>query len=169
MRAKPDKLARNIAAGRTGATLVDLVITVLIIGILAAAAAPRFANAVARMRAEAVARRIASDLNYARRTAMQASVATTVTFRATPAGYDMTKVSHPAHPKQSYSVEIADVDSGVALSSVQFNGGLVLSFDLYGRARVSGAALTSGTVVVQSGGHSFTVAIDPSTGEASVP
>ncbi len=153
---------------RFGGTLVDLLITVLIVGILAAVAAPEFASAAAHLRCEAVARRIASDLNYARRTAMQRSRETQVTFRRTPAGYDMTAVEDPANPSQPYTVNLADVDDGVTLTSIDFNGGDTVAFNAYGHPLVGGTAATSAEVVVSKGRHHFTVTIDPATGEASI-
>lgn len=159
----------HTARWRCGMTLVDLVITVLIVGILAAVAAPRFTDAAARLNAESVARRIAGDLNYARRIARQTSRTVSITFRATPPGYDMTGVEHPAHAAQSYSVNIADIDGSVRLSSYNFDGGAKVSFNNYGRPLVGSLALVAGTVVVRSGSHSVNVTIDPSTGEASIP
>lgn len=154
-------------APRHGAALVDLVITVLVIGILSAVAMPRFASAVARLRTEAVAKRVASDLNYARRNAIQTSRLATVTFRASPAGYDFTGVANPARPSQNYSVNLADLDSGVVLSSFSFDGGATFSFNNYGRPLVGTAPLASGTIRVASGEHSFNVTINASTGEAT--
>ncbi len=154
---------------RAGVTLVDLVITVMIVAILAAVAMPRFASTVSRLRTEAVARRIASDLNFARRTAIQTSRTTSVTFAAAPAGYTMTGVEHPAYPSQAYVVAVADIDGSVALQSFNFDGGPVLSFNTYGRPLVGSNALAVGAVVVASGGHALSVVVDPSTGETSVP
>lgn len=156
-------------ARRAGVTLIDLVITILVIGILSAVALPRFVDAVDRLRTEAVARRIASDLNYARRMAIQSSRTVTVTFVASPAGYQMAGVVHPDHPSQSYAVGLADLDSTVALKTFQFNGGGSLSFNTYGRPLVGVAALVTGTVEVSSGNRVFTVVVDPATGESSVP
>ena len=163
------KMNWRLIGRRKGVTLVDLVITVLIIGILAAAAAPRFATALARLRAESGARRIASDLNYARRCAMQTSRQTTVTFRSSPAGYDMTNVEHPARPGQPYQVNLSDIDASLALTSFNFNGGASISFNTYGRPLAGNTALTTGVVTISSGGQSSTATVSAQTGEAAVP
>ena len=154
---------------RTGATLVDLVITILIMGILAATAMPRFASVVARLRTEAVARRVVSDLNFARRSAIQSSRTVVITFAASPAGYSMNGVTHPAFPAQSYAVSLADVDSTVQLQTFSFNSGPVLTFNAYGRPLVGTNPLTTGSVVLKNGSHTFTVVVDPATGESSIP
>jgi len=149
--------------------MVDMVITVLIIGILAAVAAPKFATAYARLQAEATARRIASDLNYARRAARQTSQTAVVTFRTSPAGYDMENVEHPAYPSQSYSVNLSDVESNILLEQVSFDGSNQLRFNSYGRPLVGTTPLLNGFVKVRSGTSAATITIDPSTGEATFP
>lgn len=165
---RPTHRAHQAPRSRRGVTLLDLVITVLIMGILSAVALPRFTTAVARLRTEAVARRIVSDLNYARRTAIQSSQATSVTFRASPAGYDFAGVTHPAHPAQSYRVNLTELDDNVALASFSFDGQPTLSFNAYGRPMVGATALTNGVVRVAYGGQSFDVLISAATGEAAV-
>ncbi len=152
-----------------GVSLVDLVITILIMGILAAAALPKFADALAKMRAEAVARRVVSDLNYARRNAIQTSKAATITFTTSPPRYTMTGVKNPNFPQQDYVVNLVDVDSAVSLQAVSFNSGMVLSYNTYGRPLVGANALTAGSLVVRSGSFLFTVTVDPATGEAAIP
>lgn len=157
---------RRAIRPRSALSLVDLTITVLVIGILAGVAMPRFATSVSRIKAEAVARRIAADLNYARRYAILTSRSVTITFTLVPAGYGMTGVPHPDRPAEAYNVLLADVDPNVTLTAASFNGGLVLSYNAYGRPLVGAASLTTGTVSVSSGGQTFGVVIDPSTAEA---
>lgn len=156
-------------APRGGATLVDLIITVLILGILAATAMPRFAEVTARLRTEAVARRVAADLNFARRATMQTSRTVTLTFQSAPAGYSLAGATHPAYPHTPYAVTFADVDSTVQLQSCSFNGGSTLSFNAYGRPLAGANALTAGTVVLRNGSHTFSVVVNPATGEAALP
>lgn len=137
-------------------------------GILAAVGAPKFAAVMSRLRTEAVAKRIAADLNYARQTAIRTSRSVNIAFRASAAGYDMNGVEDPAKPSKAYSVALADVDSSVALNSFSFNGGAQLSFNNYGCPLVGASPLTSGTVVVRSGQITFTVIVSSATGEATV-
>lgn len=151
-----------------GTTLIDLVICILVMGILAAIGVPRFASTVSRLRCEAVAKRIASDLNYARRVAIQTSRVVTVTFRNEIPGYDMTGVTNPANPSALYSVNLSDVDSSVALAGINFNSGSSFSYNNYGRPQVGTLALSSGSVTVSSGEHSFVVVVSVTTGEAVV-
>ena len=153
---------------RRAATLIDLIICVMVMGILAAAGIPKFASVVSRLRCEAVAKRVASDLNYARRVAIQSSRTATVTFRNTPAGYDMTGVLNPANSASQYSVNLSEVDSTVALATFSFDGSPALSFNTYGRPLSGTAGMVSGNVAVRSGESTFTIVINATTGEAIV-
>ncbi|MEZ6134995.1 MAG: HD domain-containing phosphohydrolase [Pirellulaceae bacterium] len=154
---------------RAGVTLIDLVICIMIMGILTAVGAPKFASTVASLRCEAVAKRIASDLNFARRKAIQTSQVVTITFRTEPAGYDMNGVTNPADPTIDYSVNLADIDGSVSMQSASFDGSLSFSFNNYGRPLVGLTALNSGNITVTSGTHSSSVTIEAATGEAIIP
>ena len=172
-----NRIQAGVAAARrssvkhaaAGVTLVDLVITVLIVGILAAVAAPRFAASAAAMRTEAVARRIAADLNYARRMAILTSRETSVTFTLSPARYAMTGVTNPDRPAEAYQVTLSDLDAGASLASASFNGTTTGSYNAYGRPLVSGSALTSGSVAGSVVGARRSVVVYVTSGEASAP
>lgn len=154
--------------GHKGVTLVDLILCVMIMGILAAVGAPRFASTIARLRCEAVAKRIAGDLNYSRRVAIQTSRTSTITFRSSPAGYDMNGVEHPYKPSVDYSVDLSEVDDSVVLVSANFDSGTSLTYNNYGRPMVGNLAMVSGSVTLRSGAHTFVVVVIPTTGEAEV-
>ena len=52
---------------RAGFSAIELAIAVLVMGILAAAAAPRFTESLSRSRLDAARKRILADLRYAQR------------------------------------------------------------------------------------------------------
>jgi Tfp pilus assembly protein FimT len=153
---------------RNAVSMIDLVITVMVMGIMAAVALPRFSDSLNSVQLEGAARRIACDINFARQTAIQSSRAAGITFRTLPAGYDMTAVTDPAHPTQSYRVDLSQVASTVVLTSANFNGGPTLSFNAYGRPLVGNASLTAGSVVLTLGSKSKSIIINSTTGEATV-
>ncbi len=167
---KFSKTRKPVSIGQThhGVTLIDLVICVMVTGILAAVGVPKFASTVARLRCEAVAKRVASDLNYARRVAIQSSRTVTVAFRNIPAGYDMQGVANPANSASPYSVNLSEVDSTVELMTFSFDGSRALVFNNYGRPCVGAVSMASGTVTVRSGEHAFNVVLNATTGEAVV-
>ncbi|QDU90388.1 hypothetical protein Pla175_37920 [Pirellulimonas nuda] len=152
-------------------SLIDLVITVLIMGILAAVAGPRFAATSAGLRSEAVARRIAADLNYARRHAILNSRECTITFNLSPPGYAMVGVADPARVGRTYQVALSDLDGGAAVASAAFNSTRSVTYNAYGLplAGSPAAALASGAVVVAVAGASRTIVVDKDTGEATLP
>jgi type II secretory pathway pseudopilin PulG len=132
-----------------------------IIAFLATIAAPRITNAVTRQRADAMARRIAADLQYARQRATTTSQSQTVQFVGVTA-YRIVGMPHPDHPGQEYTVNLADDPYGAEGVSADFGGDNELIFDIYGLPDSGGEA------VIRVGNHARTITVDAETGEASV-
>lgn len=151
--------------------MLEVTIAVLIMGIMAAVAAPRFTEALAVNRVNAVAERLVADLNLARRHAMSASVNQEVRFLATPFRYDMPGLEDIDHSSTDYEVVLADNVGGITGFTASFDGETTVTYDVHGQPFTGSplAALVSGSIVVQSGGVQTTVVVDPVTGEASIP
>ncbi len=166
-----DRTAARARGERRGISLVDLVVTVLIMSIIAAVAIPRFTGVLAEYKVETAARQIAADLNYARQYARQTSGTATVEFQVAPPGYLLIGVPALDHSGTDHSVDLNDRGYGVALSTVNLDGGTRVTFDQYGRPFTGGTtvALTNGSVAVQSGAATQTVTIDAGTGKAVIP
>ncbi len=141
---------------------MEVVWVIVIIGILAAIAAPRFSNSIAIQRIEAAGRRIAVDLGLAQRNAMSTNANQTVQFRATPELYRLKGMPHPDHPNLEYEVLLSEEPYGVSYVSVDFGGDLDLIFDIYGIPD------SGGTVVISLGSQVKTITVDAETGKASV-
>src|SRR5204863_23675 len=69
MRAHTPILRAGPASSRRAFSLIEITLVLMVMGVLAALAVPRYASALARYRADAAARRIVADLDLARTTA----------------------------------------------------------------------------------------------------
>lgn len=165
--------------GRTAYTMVEVVIMMLVMGILAAVAAPRYIQSMHRYRVDAAARRIVADLNYVRgRTIMKGAYQPQwVSFDVAADKYHLWFTPDIDHSAQDYWVEFSKTPYPVDLSGASFvntNGDaadVTVIYDIYGMPHsntVTPAPLADGKIVVSSGSEIRTVTIDPVTGKASV-
>ena len=154
---------------RAGFTLIDLTITILILGIVASVAVPRFSQSLNIVRADAAARHIAADLNYARHRAQVSSRPNAVNFSTSPAGYAMPTTPHLNRSGTSYAVNFSDLGLPVQLAA-NIQGTSSVTYNAFGLPTAGSplVPMTSGSITVTSGAASKTVVINPQTGRASV-
>jgi Tfp pilus assembly protein FimT len=154
---------------RAGFTLIDLTITILILGIVAGIAVPRFSQSLNIVRADAAARHIAADLNYARHRAQVSSRPNAVNFTTSPAGYAMPTTPHLNRSGTSYAVTFSTLGLPVQLTA-NIQGTSSVTYNAFGLPTAGSplVAMTSGSITVTSGTASKTVVINPQTGRASV-
>lgn len=155
---------------RRAVSLVDLVVTVLAMGILSAVAAPKFAGALSGYQVETAAQQIVADLNYARKHAIQNSSEYTVTFTVSPAQYELEGINSLNGGGQPFLIVLSDEGYDVTFASVDIDGETDVTFNEYGMAFTGSpqAAIVSAEIVVRSGSDTRTVSIDPDTGRAEV-
>lgn len=145
-----------------GFSLIELVTVVIIIGILASMAIPRFANFTGRQRADAAARRIAVDLSLAQGRAGSSSRSQTADFDVAGNSYRLIGIPDPNRPDVEYVVSLSEDPYQAKLISADFGGDAQVVFDGYGTPD------SGGKVVVGWGTIQKTVVLDGDTGKASV-
>lgn len=169
-------LARRSAALRAaravaGFTLLELVIVILIVGIIAAAAQPRFAGALANYRVDAAAHRLAADLGYASSLARVSSRPVIIRFYSSGDGslhyyrFDQLGDPHvpgrPADPSQAstwYTVWLNEDPYAAQWLEMP----AMVEFDIYGLPD------RDAQWVIRCGPRQRTVTCVRSTGKASV-
>jgi type II secretory pathway pseudopilin PulG len=161
MRKMPIKQRRRW--GPAAFTLVDMVITTLIIGILAATATPKFTATLHRMRAEAGAKRIQADLGLARQNAISRSAALGVSFALTTDSYAIPDLPDLDRPGRSYVVELNSSPYHTSLISADLGGDSDVQFDRFGKPD------SGGSIIVESGGFQQSVTIDGDSGRVTIP
>ncbi|MCA9069583.1 MAG: GspH/FimT family protein [Planctomycetaceae bacterium] len=148
---------------RNGISLIDVTVTILVMGIFAAVAIPRFADSMHHYRTETAADKVRADLNYARKLAVARSTDVTVEFDTVADNYTLVGIGHPDRVGQSYVVQLNQNPYQSDLASASFGGGSTIVFDAFGTPD------NGGTVTVQAGAYSQTVTVDPDTGKATSP
>jgi prepilin-type N-terminal cleavage/methylation domain-containing protein len=143
---------------RRAFSLMELVVVLAIVAITAAIAAPRYANAIARYRAETAARRVAADLAYARSLARQTSADQTVVFDPPTDVYTLAGVDDPDRPGQPYTVALADRPYHADLTAASFGGVKSVTFDGFGTPS------SGGTVTIRVGDYLYTLTVEADTG-----
>lgn len=159
MAGRPNPLQRS--RRRSALTLVDMVVTVLLMGILTAAAAPQFASALQRQRVKCAAQRICADIRWVRNVAIATSTSRRVDFNIAQGSYALYGIASPDKPGTDYSLQLSDGNYATSIVSVNLGGDGILGFDMYGQPD------SGGTIVIRCGGALSIITVNASTGEAT--
>jgi len=145
-----------------GFTLVSLIISMTIIGILAAVAIPGWEGLVG-IKLGAASRRVVSDLRYAQDLAIRVGVTHSVAFSGS--GYLIRNqgtgvIEDPSYRGQQFVVDLVSEFPGVGIAAA-FAGGSTVFFNR------RGGTLGGGKVVLSLGGDSVTIFVEDETGRIS--
>jgi type II secretion system protein H len=143
-------------------TLVELLLVVIIIGIAAGIAAPRYAGAITRYRVESAACRIAADLAMAQGSARSSSAGRTVQFDTALGRYRVVGVASFDNSAASYTVDLTSLPYEVTLESAVLGGNAEVTFDGFG------VPDSGGQVVVRAGTFGRAVFLEAVTGRTSI-
>jgi len=108
----------DIARRKNGFTLLELTITVMITGILAAVAVPVYSNNLLRFRVDVAAQRIAQDVALAQKSAIQNSSTRTITFAGRDDSCAVSGISSLDRASQPYKVSFNQPPYQVDVSSL---------------------------------------------------
>lgn len=135
-----------------------------ILGVLSAIAVPKFQRSIARQRADAAATRVAADLRFARKRAMQRSTTQSIVFTLAAGNdaYGLPSVPGLNDPTTAYRVPLSAEPYNASLTTVTLGGDLTLIFDGFG------VPDSGGTIVLRVGEFVKTITINASTGEPTI-
>jgi prepilin-type N-terminal cleavage/methylation domain-containing protein len=145
-----------------GFSLIELVLVMTIISILAAIAVPKYAGALARYHADAAARRVVSDLEYARQLAQTSSATVSVELEIDSDMVHLVGVSNLDNASGDWRTELNNRPYNSDLVSVDFGGDAIVIFNGFGDPD------SGGTAVVTAGSVSKTIILNAATGKAVV-
>lgn len=145
-----------------GFTLVDLIMTLAIIVIVAAIAAPRYFNSLSRYRADAAARRVAADIALTQRTAKSTSASKTIKFDSATEQYQILTLTKLDNSGDPYIVNLQDPPYQALLGLIDLGGDWQVTFDGFGIPD------SGGFVDVQSGDVIYRIILNPETGATSI-
>ena len=144
-----------------GFNLIELVLVVALTAMVSAIAVPRYANSVARYRADSAARRVAADLALAQNQASTAGKPQSVVFVAR--SYQLPGMAHlDGKSYGNYTVDLGADPYGVTRVAAEFGGDATVRFDLYG------APDSGGSVVIEVGDARRVVVLSPDSGRVTI-
>lgn len=152
-RTRPHNGTGSAAPPARGFSLVELTLVLAMVGVLAALAAPRFANATSSRSVEAAAARLTADLRYAQASARATSADCTVAFDR-DAGYSIVVPGKP-----TTIIDLAAEPYGVTLVAKLVGDSTTLIYNGFGSLN------SEATLTISRGGHSATLIVDAQTGE----
>ena len=136
---------------REGFTLIEVTITMLVMGIFAAVAAPSYFGALANYQAAMAAKRVVADFQYAKSEAQRSSQARTVQFDTAADSYTLVGIADIDASANAYVVQLSEDPFAATLVSASFGADANVVFDMYGVPDSNGA------VVVQCGSVQKTI------------
>lgn len=141
--------------------MVELVIVVLVMGILAGVAAPKYADSLDYYRVESASKRIAADLRYARALAIRTAAEQKVAFDTATGSYALPGAADINTGGAGYTVSLAGEGYPADIQTASFSGAATVTFDHQGDTH------TRGGLAVRSGSQARYVLVSP-LGEVTI-
>ncbi|MGI9470463.1 MAG: GspH/FimT family pseudopilin [Rubripirellula sp.] len=148
---------------RRAMSLIEVTIVVMLMGLLAAIAAPRFSLTLRAMQLDAATQQLVAHLRYVRQVAINEGRTTSISFDNLNDTYSC-DVDSPAIPGEPLSVDVASDYSESLSLNANFDSSTTLSFDFEGVPHVGSDLMLDGEIVLSTNGNTFTIVIAPGTG-----
>ncbi|TWT47571.1 hypothetical protein Pla111_11860 [Botrimarina hoheduenensis] len=148
-------------AARRAFTLIELVIVVMLLGMFAGVAAPRYTKALSGAQLETASKRLAADLRRARAVATQTASPCTIQFRPALKAYGSTDLPDPAQAGAPLDVRLTQDGFNLSMSVTDFDGLNMVTFDW------RGDPVNTGSVTLGHGGATRIISV-LATGEVEV-
>jgi prepilin-type N-terminal cleavage/methylation domain-containing protein len=148
---------KRFLESKKGFTLIEIIITMAIIGIVSAIAIPNFSKWKEKHEVDSQAQKVYFDLMLARTTAIKSNNNVRATFNLVADTYTIHEDSNSDgvvdagenfktailenNVQFAYNVGISDTDGNAVTSAVSFGGAQVVVFDSRGQANSSGSVL----------------------------
>ncbi|MGB7329215.1 MAG: GspH/FimT family pseudopilin [Rubripirellula sp.] len=155
-------------SARAAITLIEVAIVILIVGVMAAVATPRFADTQRISRLEAATWRVANDIQRARQTALRSGRSVQITFSNDDDSYQAEQGEQNDRSPTPALVSIKSIYDPSIEMVASMDGNLTLSFNFEGVPHSSGEAIEQATIALSSGSDLFQVHIVAGTGEVVV-
>jgi prepilin-type N-terminal cleavage/methylation domain-containing protein len=153
---------------RRGLSMIELVLVLLVIGLMAAVATPRFSDSLRVTQLESAAQQLAAHIDYLRAVAMNEGRTVDLICDNSDSTYQSDSVDFPERIGDRLLVSLPrDYDPTFSLRA-NFDSSTTLSFDLEGVPHVGAIPLTRGRITLRSGNDRFRVTIASGTGTTTV-
>lgn len=140
----------------TGFSLVELVVVIVILGTIAAIAAPRFGHAANSYRLESAVQKIEADLRYATQMARTQSRTVTIQFSPTNDSYRIIGVEDILGAPTDHIVDLSQPPFRLHISDVRFSDGTPNQLRINGH----GTLLNKGVIRIELGPYARLIGID---------
>jgi len=153
---------RHDITSRRGFSIVEVVIVVVIIGVTAVIAMPRYGNSIRRYRLESSAQRLISDFDRIVEDARRSRETRTLVIDVAADTWSVDDLVDLDGKGANYTMDISSDPYHADIIGADFDGTAKVVIDKFGRPAASG------TVTLEVGGRKMTVKFNRSTGTAEV-